>query len=48
MLVGGLPLRLETIYGGGPAQCPNAYEAKGADLRNRLRMGETKENAHSA
>ena len=33
------PLRLETIFGGGPIQCPYAYEASNSGFRNRLRLG---------
>jgi hypothetical protein len=33
-----MPLRLETIYGGGPAQCPHVYQSD-ANARHRLRLG---------
>lgn len=33
-----MPLRLETIYGGGPAQCPHVYQSDNI-LRHRLRLG---------
>jgi hypothetical protein len=36
-----MPLRLETVYGGGPAQCPHAYQAD-ANLRHLLRLGQTR------
>jgi hypothetical protein len=33
------PLRLETIFGGGPVQCPYAYEVSESGFRDRLRLG---------
>jgi hypothetical protein len=33
-----MPLRLETIYGGGPAQCPHSYQSD-THFRHRLRLG---------
>ena len=39
-----MPLRLETIYGGGPAQCPFAYEARQSGLRDRLRLGKIRKD----
>ncbi|WP_154071357.1 hypothetical protein [Bradyrhizobium lablabi] len=33
------PLRLETIFGGGPVQCPYAYEVSDSGFRDRLRLG---------
>jgi hypothetical protein len=33
------PLRLETIFGGGPIQCPHAYEVSDSGFRDRLRLG---------
>jgi hypothetical protein len=33
------PLRLETIYGGGPTECPFAYETNPDSFRKRLRLG---------
>jgi hypothetical protein len=33
-----MPLRLETIYGGGPNQCPFAYESHDDNARARLRL----------
>jgi hypothetical protein len=33
------PLRLETIFGGGPIQCPYAYEVGNSGFRDRLRLG---------
>jgi hypothetical protein len=33
------PLQLETIFGGGPIQCPYAYEASASGFRDRLRLG---------
>jgi hypothetical protein len=37
-----LPLRLETVYGGGPMQCPYAYEASQVEFRNKLRLGNSR------
>ena len=39
------PLRLETIYGGGPTECPHAYEASRVAFRSKLRLGKSKSNA---
>jgi Animal haem peroxidase len=39
-----LPLRLETIYGGGPTACPHAYQFNNMRFRNRLRLGQIREN----
>ena len=36
-----MPLRLETVYGGGPIECPQAYRSNGIGFRNRLRLGRT-------
>jgi hypothetical protein len=33
------PLRLETIYGGGPTECPSAYETNPDSFRKKLRLG---------
>jgi hypothetical protein len=33
------PLRLETIFGGGPIGCPYAYEFSESGFRDRLRLG---------
>jgi hypothetical protein len=33
------PLRLETIFGGGPIQCPHAYEFSNSGFRDCLRLG---------
>jgi hypothetical protein len=33
------PLRLETIFGGGPIQCPYAYKESESGFRNHLRLG---------
>jgi hypothetical protein len=38
------PLRLETLYGGGPTECPHAYRANPTGFRNRLRLGSIREN----
>jgi hypothetical protein len=37
-----MPLRLETIYGGGPTQCPHAFEVDQAGFRNKLRLSRTR------
>lgn len=37
-----MPLRLETVYGGGPGQCPHAYQSD-LDFRHRLRLGQTRQ-----
>ena len=39
------PLRLETVYGGGPMQCPYAYEASQVEFRNKLRLGNSRIDA---
>jgi hypothetical protein len=39
-----MPLRLETIYGGGPNQCPFAYESHEDKARARLRLGKTRKD----
>lgn len=36
-----MPLRLETIYGGGPAACPHAYAPAADGTRVELRLGRT-------
>jgi len=36
------PLRLETVYGGGPTECPHAYEAAQVAFRSRLRLGNSR------
>jgi hypothetical protein len=36
------PLRLETIFGGGPIQCPYAYEHCDGIFRDRLRLGQVR------
>src|SRR5581483_12163199 len=41
-----MPLRLETVYGGGPAQCPYAYQSD-AGYRHRLRVGQTRKSGVS-
>jgi hypothetical protein len=33
------PLRLETIFGGGPIECPHAYEFSDSGFRDFLRLG---------
>ncbi|WP_315838351.1 hypothetical protein [Bradyrhizobium prioriisuperbiae] len=38
------PLRLETIFGGGPIQCPFAYNEDKSGFRNRLRLGEVRKD----
>ena len=38
------PLRLETIYGGGPTECPHAYQGDAAGFRSRLRLGAARLN----
>lgn len=38
------PLRLETLYGGGPQECPHAYQKNGLNTRKRLRLGQFREN----
>lgn len=40
-----VPLRLETVYGGGPTACPHAYEASQAAFRSKLRLGNSKIDA---
>lgn len=40
-----LPLRLETIYGGGPLQCPTVYQPNGLGFRTHLRLGNTRKSA---
>ncbi len=40
-----LPLRLETIYGGGSLACPHAYQKdEDSDFQNRLRLGRIRED----
>jgi hypothetical protein len=34
------PLRLETIFSGGPIECPHAYEHGAGIFRDRLRLGQ--------
>jgi len=36
------PLRLETVYGGGPTECPHAYEAGPVAFRDKLRLGNSR------
>jgi hypothetical protein len=36
-----MPLRLQTIYGAGPSQCPHVYEAD-PEFRHLLRLGKTR------
>ncbi|QOZ72818.1 Animal haem peroxidase [Bradyrhizobium arachidis] len=36
------PLRLETVYGGGPTECPHAYEAAPVAFRSKLRLGNSR------
>jgi hypothetical protein len=38
------PLRLETVYGGGPTECPHAYEAGLVAFRSKLRLGNSRIN----
>jgi hypothetical protein len=38
------PLRLETIYGGGPTECPFAYETNPDSFRKKLRLGRIRES----
>jgi hypothetical protein len=39
------PLRLETVYGGGPTECPHAYEAGQVAFRSKLRLGNSRIDA---
>jgi hypothetical protein len=42
------PLRLETVYGGGPTECPHAYKADEAGrvtFRSKLRLGNSRIDA---
>ena len=39
------PLRLETVYGGGPAQCPMAYDPGEDGSQLRLRLGAARDDA---
>lgn len=43
------PLRLETVYGGGPTECPHAYEASRVAFRDKLRLGPSRidQNDHA-
>jgi hypothetical protein len=41
------PLRLETIYGGGPTECPSAYDRNPGSFRKRLRLGRINGGADS-
>jgi len=36
------PLRLETVYGGGPTECPHAYQANQVAFRSKLRLGKSR------
>jgi hypothetical protein len=36
------PLRLETIFGGGPIECPHAYDENDCGFRDRLRLGQVR------
>jgi hypothetical protein len=36
------PLRLETIFGGGPIDCPHAYDVNDCGFRDRLRLGQVR------
>jgi hypothetical protein len=36
------PLRLETIFAGGPIECPHAYEQSAGIFRDRLRLGQVR------
>ena len=36
------PLRLETIFGGGPIECPHAYDVNDCGFRDRLRLGQVR------
>jgi heme peroxidase len=38
------PLCLDTIYGGGPTECPHAYQVNGSDFRSLLRLGNTRKD----
>jgi hypothetical protein len=40
-----IPLRLETVYGGGPTECPHAYEASEVAFRSELRLGNSRIDA---
>ena len=40
-----IPLRLETVYGGGPTECPHAYEASEIAFRSKLRLGKSRIDA---
>jgi hypothetical protein len=40
------PLRLETVYGGGPTECPHAYEADRVAFRSKLRLGNSRKDAN--
>lgn len=41
------PLRLETIYGGGPTECPSAYDRNLNSFRKKLRLGRINGGADS-
>ena len=41
------PLRLETIYGGGPTECPSAYDRNPDSFRKKLRLGRIQGGAGS-
>jgi hypothetical protein len=36
------PLRLETVYGGGPTECPHAYRTDATNFRKSLRLGKSR------
>jgi hypothetical protein len=39
------PLRLETIFGGGPIECPYAYQKNECGFRDRLRLGQVRHDS---
>lgn len=41
------PLRLETVYGGGPTECPSTYDRNLNSFRKRLRLGRINGDATS-
>jgi hypothetical protein len=45
--VRGKPLQLETIFGGGPIECPHVYETDACGFRSRLRLGQVRGDGQS-
>jgi len=41
------PLRLETIFGGSPIECPFAYEVNECGFRDRLRLGQVRKDGEA-